>query len=62
MHYIRWGNQWLELQEWEYGIKYKKTRILAIIMLVTNNNPPGYKEYVIYFIVFSFGEGVTIMN
>ena len=52
----------MELQEWEYGIKYKKTRILAIIMLVTNNNPPGYKEYVIYFIVFSFGEGVTIMN
>ena len=38
--------------------KYKKTIILAIIMLVPNNNPQEYKEHIIYFIVFDFGEGV----
>ena len=31
-------------------------------MLVSNNNPPGYKEHVIYFVVFSFGKGVTIID
>ena len=30
-------------------------------MLAPNNNPPGYKEHVIYFIVFDFGEGFTII-
>ena len=30
-------------------------------MLVTKNNPQGYKEHVILFIAFAFGEGVTII-
>ena len=30
-------------------------------MLVTNKNPQGYKEHVILFIEFAFGEGVTII-
>ena len=34
-----WGNQELELQEWEDLIKSKKARIIDIIMLVTNQNP-----------------------
>ena len=47
-----WWNQELELQEWEDRIKSKTTRILALIMLFPNKNPPGYKKHVIYFIVF----------
>ena len=31
-------------------------------MLVQNNNPPGYKGYLNYFLSFSFGEGVTIIE
>ena len=31
-------------------------------MLVPNNNPQGYKEHVIQFIVFDFGEEVTIID
>ena len=31
-------------------------------MLVTNKNPQVYKEHVIYFIEFSFGGGVTIIE
>ena len=31
-------------------------------MLVPKNNPPGYKEHEIYFIVFAFGEGFTIID
>ena len=54
------GNQDLQIQEREDCIKSKKARILAIIMFVPKNNPPGYKEHVIYFITFSFVEGVTI--
>ena len=50
VHYVWWVNQELELQEWGYCIKSKKTRILNIIVLVINNNPPGYKEHVISFI------------
>ena len=30
-------------------------------MLVINKKPQGYKEHVISFIVFEFGEGVTII-
>ena len=45
----------------EFCIKYKKNRILSIIPLIANSNPPGYKEHEIYLITFSFGEGVTIM-
>ena len=30
-------------------------------MLVPNKNPQGYKEHVISFIAFAFGEGVTII-
>ena len=41
VHYMWFGNQELELQEWEDFIKSKKTIILAIIMLGPNNNPPG---------------------
>ena len=52
IHYMWWGNQELELQEWEDFIKYNKTRILAIIMLVPNNNPQGYKENVIFSLKF----------
>ena len=40
----------------------KKKRILAIIMFLTLKNSPGYKEHVIYFIVFAFGEGVTVID
>ena len=54
-----WGNQDLELQEWEDFIKSNKTRILYIVMLVLNRNPQGYKEYIIQFIDFAFGECVT---
>ena len=54
VHYMWWENQKLELQEWEDFIKSNKTRILAIIMLVPNNNPQEYKEHVISFIVFDF--------
>ena len=31
-------------------------------MSVLNKNPQGYKEHIITFIVFSFGEGVTIID
>ena len=31
-------------------------------MLVNKKNPQGYKEHVIYFIKFSFREGVTIID
>ena len=31
-------------------------------MFLTRNNKPGYKEHVIYFIVFAFGEGVTVID
>ena len=31
-------------------------------MLVSFNTPPGYKEYVIYFIVLSFGYFNIIVN
>ena len=31
-------------------------------MLVPNKNPQGYKEHVIFFIVFAFGEVVTIIE
>ena len=30
-------------------------------MLVTCKNPPGYKQHVISFIIFDFGEGVNII-
>ena len=56
-----WGNQELELQQWEDCMKSKNTRILAIVMLVPNRNPPGYKEHVISFITISFRDGVTII-
>ena len=36
------------------------TRILPIIMLITSKNSQGYKEQVILFIAFSFGQVVTI--
>ena len=56
-----WGDQDLELKEWEDFIKSNKTRILDIIMLVPKKNPQGYKEYAISFIDFSFVECVTII-
>ena len=31
-------------------------------MLVPNKNSQGYKEHVISFIAFAFGEGVTIID
>ena len=31
-------------------------------MLVPNKNPQGYKEHIISFITFSFGEDVTIID
>ena len=43
VHYIWWGNQELELQEWKDCIKSNKTIILAISMLVTNKNTQGKK-------------------
>ena len=58
---MSWEDQELRLQESGYFIKSNKTRILALIMLVQNNNPKGYKQHVIYFIDFSFGEGVNII-
>ena len=42
-HYVWWENQHLEIQEWEDFINSNKTRILAIIVLVTNKNPQGCK-------------------
>ena len=52
----------MEVKQWEDCIKCKKTRILAIIMIFSNKNPPVYKEHVIYFIAFSFETGVTIID
>ena len=57
-----WFNQYLELQEWEDCINSKKTKILAIIIFVLCNNTPRYKEYVISFIAFDFGEDVTMID
>ena len=57
-----WGNQDLELQEWEDCIKSNKKIVLAIIMLVPNNKPQGYKEHVIQSFESNFGEGVTIID
>ena len=54
------GNQELELQERETCINLNKRIILAIIMLVINKNPQGYKEQVIPFIAFAFLEVVTV--
>ena len=42
--------------------KLQEKRILSIIMFVPNKNPQGYKYHVIYFIVFAFAEGVTIVD
>ena len=50
-----WGNQDLELQDWGDSIMSNKIRILAIIMLVPNKKPKGYKEHVISFILLAFG-------
>ena len=36
--------------------------MLDIIMVVPNNNPPGYKTHDTYFITFSFGEGVAVID
>ena len=41
VNHMWWVNQYLELQEWQDYIKSNKTRILAIIMLVSNKNPQG---------------------
>ena len=41
VHYMSVGKQYLELQEWEDCIKSKKATLLALIMLVPINNPPG---------------------
>ena len=60
VHYMWWVNQELELQKWEDCINYKRTRILDIILLVSNKNLIGYKEHSIYFILFFFVEGVKI--
>ena len=62
VHYMRCLNKYLELQDWEDLIKSHKTIILAVIMLVPNKNPQRYKERVILFISFTFGEGVTIID
>ena len=62
VYYMWWVNQELVIQEWEYCIKSKKKIILAIIILVPNKKPQVYKEHIISFIVFSFGEGVTIID
>ena len=52
LHYMWWGNKYLELQEWEGCIKSNKTIILANIILVPNKNPHGYKGHDISFISF----------
>ena len=43
-------------------MKYKNTITLAILMLVPFKNTPGYKENIITFIEFDFGEGVVIID
>ena len=62
LHYMYWGNQEFNFKDWEYSIKSKKIRILSITMLVPNNNPTGNKELVIYCIIFSFSEVITIID
>ena len=52
----------MEFKEWEDLIKSKKTRILVIILLVSNKNSPGDKANFIYFIVFDFEESATIIG
>ena len=43
VNYMWRGNQDLEMQEWEDCTNPNKTRMIAIIMLVTKNNPQRYK-------------------
>ena len=43
-----WGYKYFEPKELEDCIKSNKTRIPSIIMLVTNNNPQGYKGHLIF--------------
>ena len=42
-------------------MKSKMTIIVFIILLLLISNPLGYKEHLIYFIVFYFGGGVKII-
>ena len=62
VHFMSWRNQYLELQEWDDCINPHKTIILAIIMLVPNKNPQGYKEHIISCIAFDFRKYVTIID
>ena len=62
VHFMWWVNQELELQEWDDFMKSKKKRILSIIILVPCSNPTGYKEHVICFNVFAFGEDITTLD
>ena len=41
VHYIWWKSQFMEPEYCKYCINSNKTIILAIIMLVPNNNPQG---------------------
>ena len=63
VNYIIYGGK---IKSWNYRsgrIELKKNKIiLSIIMLVPNNKLQRYKEHVISFIVFAFGEGVTIID
>ena len=52
----------MELKEWEDRIKSNKTKILYIIVLVKKKTPQKYKEDVISFIDFVFGEGIIITD
>ena len=36
--------------------------MIAIIVLVPNKNPQGYKEHVFFLILFSFVDGVTFID
>ena len=45
VHHMRWGNQYLKLQEWEDCIKSDKTIILAIFLFFFRSGHRGPKAY-----------------
>ena len=41
VHYMWWGDKYLELRQWEDCINSNKTRMLSIIVLFPNKNKQG---------------------
>ena len=60
VRFMWWGYQYLELQYWEDLIKSFKI-VSDILMFVPWYKPPGYKERIIFFGAFTFGEVFIII-